>query len=297
MKLKIKLSQIVKFVASHEEAFSQAWKEFAGEEELDEETENFKKILPLFNEWLIFDFKLPSGMNAITEYYLKNPDRLSQDLLLELKQIIETQKFEMLEIINIKKGEWIEVYGVFSGNIYKIYDYLGSLSLPEKGSFFGRVAKIDNKWLLVGSDTFSLPVISTTRAKRMYLKQKISLTPKDIWRFWLTPKEPDRDLEFTMRMSAKDLENRREKLKSRFEQKKKKTNFKTDFKQVLDFIKNENYKDKFADFFKDLTKLGIPPKVILEEISLFNDLWNFFPHKSLKGKSPAEIYHNSSKNK
>lgn len=297
MKLKIKLSQVTKFTASNREVFSRAWKEFAGGEELNEGTENFEKIVPLFNEWVIFDFKLPSGMNAVTEYYLKNPDRLAEDLLFELKQIIETQRFEMLEIVEIKRGEWIEAYGIFSGKTYKIYDHLGSLTLPEKGSFFGRVAKIDDKWLLVGSDTFSLPVTSTPRAKRMYLRQKIGLSPKDIWRFWITPPKPDRDLEFTMEMSAKDLKDKREKLKFQFEQEKKKANFKADFKKVLDFINNENYKDNFADFFKDLIKLGIPQEIIFKKTDLFNDLWNFFPHQSLRGKSPAEIYRNSYKNK
>lgn len=129
--LKIKLRKIVKYANRREEILRRAATEFFEGTELYPGMENFDKISALFSEWLIFEFKLDSKINIISDYYFKNPDNLSKDLLEELKQIIDTQRFEMLELITLKRGEWLEAYGLYSGKTYKIYDRLGSLTAPN----------------------------------------------------------------------------------------------------------------------------------------------------------------------
>lgn len=47
---------------------------------------------------------------------------------------------------------------------------------------------------------------------------------------------------------------------------------------------------QFADFYKDLTSIGITEKMIVENTKFFQDFWNYFPHKILGGKCPAEKY-------
>lgn len=287
--LKVKLSKVISYAKSDPEIFRRAWREFIGEEEVYEGMENFDKITALFNEWYIFDFRQKSGMNFITEYFLKNPDNLSQELLGGLKQIIETQRFEALEIVKLKRGEWLKAYGLYSGKVYQIYDHLGSLSAPDQGTLFGRVAKIDDHWQLVGSDSVFLSWTNTPRAKKAYLKSGIKLTAREVLVFWL-PQKKSEDLEFSMRMTPKGLLDKRKELEKRFNELAGKNKLKVVFKDVLDFIYKENYQTNFCDFFVDLEKIGIPHQVIIEEMPFFNDLWNFFPHKLLKGKCPAEIY-------
>lgn len=294
--LKIKLSKVIDYAWRDREIFHQAWKEFIGKEEVNEGTENFDKIVALFNEWYIFDFKLASGMNFITEYYLKNPDGLSEELLGELKQIIETQLFEALELIEIKRGEWLKAYGLYSGKTYQINDYLGSLNVAGQGTFFGRVAKINDCWQLVGSDPVFLSWTNTPRARRAYLKSGVTLTAKNALVFWL-PQKKSEELEFSRQMTLCDLSNKRKELERHFDELVEKNKLKIVFKDVLDFIYKENYQTNFCDFFVDLEKVGIPNKVILEEMPFLNDLWNFFPHKLLEGKCPAEVYQKAYKKK
>ena len=120
---------------------------------------NSYQVQSIFNEWLIFEFKLPNGMNIATEYCLRNPDQLPKDQLKELEQIIKTQFYEMLEIEKVLPGEWVEAYGLYSGRTYRIFDHLLSLSAAKegKGCFPGRLAKLEGCWILVGADTFFLP--------------------------------------------------------------------------------------------------------------------------------------------
>ena len=77
-------------------------------------------------------------------------------------------------------------------------------------------------------------------------------------------------------------------MRARFKVLVKKYAIKIDFDRVAEFIYRENYQTNFADKFKDLMKLGIPEKTMVEQIKFFQDVWNFFPHKKLKGKCPAE---------
>ncbi len=59
--LKVKLGQVVEY-ASHNETFMQrAVKEFFGKTVIDLREDNIEIISGLFNEWLIFDFKISNG--------------------------------------------------------------------------------------------------------------------------------------------------------------------------------------------------------------------------------------------
>lgn len=62
------------------------------------------------------------------------------------------------------------------------------------------------------------------------------------------------------------------------------------FKTITDFVYEENYQPHFADYLTDLIKLGIPELMCIEHIDYFQEIWNYFPHKSLGGKCPHELY-------
>lgn len=62
------------------------------------------------------------------------------------------------------------------------------------------------------------------------------------------------------------------------------------FSTLVNFVYNESYEDHFADFYKDITAIGIPERMIVDNLSFFQDLWNFFPHKKLGGVCPAQRY-------
>ena len=91
-------------------------------------------------------------------------------------------------------------------------------------------------------------------------------------------------------MSKKELEKKRASLKEQFENLQKDDSLSVSFENIVSFVYNEHYKTNFADFFADLVKLGVPEKMVFSKTDLFNDIWNFFPHKLLNGKSPYEMY-------
>lgn len=287
--LKVRLGNVIKYANLHPHIFEDAVKQFFGEIP-GPHMEGFDRISGLFNEWLVFDYKLKSSTTFLKDYFLKNPDNLSEELLDELKQIIETQCFDMLEIQSIKRGEWIKAYGLYSGKMYHIYEHTGSLTAPSRGTFWGRVAKVNNQYLLVGSDPAFFPTTATPRLKKFYLENKPKqFSPKDVLPLLLPQKTKESGVD-KKQMTPKQLENKRKSLEKRFVLLQERGKFVTSFQKVCEFIYNENYKTNFADFFADLIKSGLPEKVVFSNPELFNDMWNYFPHKKLHGKSPYEMF-------
>lgn len=169
---------------------------------------------------------------------------------------------------------------------------MGSLSVPSKGSFWGRLAKVNNRWYLVGSNPLFFPITYTPRAKKMFSKQNKDqrLSAKDVLSF-LLPDESRKNEEIDMsQLTPKAIKNKRKKIEKKFNKLMKKHDLKIAFKQMIEFVYQENYKTNHADFYKDIAKLGIPEEIIIKNIQLFGDIWNYFPHKTLDGKSPAEKY-------
>ncbi len=288
--LQVKLSKVIGYATKHESMMRRAVEEFFGKKPIDPHMENIEAISGLFNEWLIFDFKVHSDTTFIADYYFRNPDSLPKEQLEELRQIIETQQFELLELQSIKKGEWLKVYGLHSGKNYTVYEYNGSLAAPEKGIFWGRIAKVHDKHILVGSDPIYFPITAAPRLKKIYLSTKPDhFSPKDVLSLVL-PQKARPSLNKKKQMSKKELEKKRASLKEQFEKLQRYDSLSVSFESIISFIYNENYKANFADFFADLVKLGIPERIIFSKTDLFNDIWNFFPHKLLNDKSPYEMY-------
>ncbi len=288
--LQIRLSKIVRYATQHESIMRKAVEEFFGKTAIDPHMENIEAISGLFNEWLIFDFKMPSGATFIVDYYFKNPDSLSKKLLEELQQIIETQHFEMFELQSVKRGEWLKVYGLHSGKNYTVYEHSGSLKALEKGTFWGRIAKVHDKYILVGSNPMYFPTTSTPRLKKKFLENKPDhFSPKDVLPLVLPQKIKPSVFE-KMQMTPYELEKKKGSLKERFEKIQKDNSLSVSFKDIVSFVYYEHYKTNFADFYADLVKLGVPEEIVFSKADLFNDIWNFFPHKSLNGKSPYDMY-------
>lgn len=288
--LKFQLHYVVDYAIMNKRVLEVAINEFFERTELDHQRDNIEAISSLFNEWLIFDFKLPSGQTYVTDYFSKNPDGFDNGLMDELKQIIETQHFDMFELQSLKRGEWMKVYGLLSGETYMVHERSGSQNAPFKGSFWGRVAKVNNQHLLVGSNPVFFPMTSTERSKKVYLEDKPDrLSPKDVLPFLLFRERSPSILD-RKQMTVDELAKRRKSIGKRFNDLKKKYDFNASFEELIDFTYNEAYESNFGDYIIDVIKLGVPEDIVFDSYSLFDDVWNFFPHKKLHGKSPYEMY-------
>ncbi len=287
--LNIKLGKIIEYATlisnaeESEKAFVQFFDKYTPN---DFEEKKQEQVIALFNEWLIFEFINNRKQRFIDLYYFNNPDNLSKQKIDELKQIIETEHFEFLEIGKIKRGYWFMAYGFITKKEYKIYDRMGSASLPTVGVLPGRIAKVNGKWYLVGCDTFVLPISYTKRAKKMMsfsANQKERISCKQLLDFYLPRKQTK------INYTVKEIKNKRKNIKKKYQKMVKKSDCIVDVKEVINLISNENYKNAFADWIEDLMNLGIPFNMLKKGNQLFQDLWNFFPHKSLNDLCPVEM--------
>lgn len=293
MVLKMKLGKVIGWVYKDMELVERAGEEFFAD--FDEDVEFDPLVEGLFNEWLIFEFVLPSSRTPIVEYYLLDPDGLSEEELAELRQIVETARFEFLEILETKKGEWIRVLGVFTGKEYKIDERLGSME-HDKGCLWGRVAKVNGRWVFVGSDPLFLPVVYSERMRRILRRSankesKKKMSAKDVLGFLVERTDNGEALNKIKQVgsSKKKVEAERKAVKKRFEVLKSRGGVRASFDEVVELIFNEDYGENHADFATDLVKLGVKEKVLIKEMGLFMRMWNCFSHKSLGGKSPVEM--------
>jgi len=287
--LKAQLGKIIKYAILDKRIMKQAFLGFFGNPPIDLPPESKEIIFSLFNEWLTYDFKLPSGASVIAEYYLKNPDNLSEELLDELKQIISTQIYDYFEIEKVNPGKWVEVWGLFSGKEYRVTEITFSIQIgKQKGSFYNRVAKVNGEYFFVGSNPFILPMTHTDRSRKYFssLEYKEKLSPKAPFEVLLNQNNQKNDPRLSI--TGNKIKIKRKSLEKKFQKLKVKYKLKIDFKALVDFVYNESYRNHFADFNKDILKVGMPEEMMFDNLEFFQDLWNYFPHKKLKGKSPAE---------
>lgn len=178
--LKVRLGKIVEYANKHDLVMQRAVVEFFGGTPDVSQLTNIDTISGLFNEWSIFDFKIPSGITFIVDYYLKNPNSLPKEQIKELEEIIKTQRFEMFEIKSLKRGKWLKVHGLYSDKDYTIHENKGSLEAPKKGTFWGRIAKVHGKYILVGSNPIYSPIISARHFKKFLKEKSNQYSPKEV---------------------------------------------------------------------------------------------------------------------
>jgi len=286
--MNFKLGKVVSYIIRSGTDIEKAAMEFFGKNIIYPDMPEFENISSLLNEWLIFDYKLASGTTIISDYYFKNPDNLPEYLMDELKQIIESSVYDLFEVEKTDPGMSVEVHGLFTGKKYKVHEKSLSLSLEDrKGCFFNRIAKVNGHYYFIGSNPAFLPMTYTDRSRKIFKSEnKETISPKLALPFLLPPKsKPQRII-----VTKKDIKIKRKKLQKQFEKLKEKYRISTSFDELKNFLFNENYKDHFADFYTDITGIGITHEMVLENTQFFEDFWNYFPHKKLGGKCPAEKY-------
>jgi len=285
--LKIRLGKVIDWVAGNPATVQKAAKEFFGTQK-NLPTEYQEQIVPLFNEWLIFDFVDAAGRALVEEYYLINPDGLGEELLDELHQIIETQFYGHFEVKKIKAGEWVEVWDVFGGRSYRVKEISLSKNLSgPKVSFFNRLAKVNGNYYFIGSNPVVFPMYYTERAREnlSFGGTTPALSPKDFFKILVS--KPRQKFSASL-YGHEAVEKKRVELEEEFTRLVKKYKVTAEFRDLVDFIYNESYASHFADSWVDIQKIGVPEEMVFGQIQFFQDLWNYFPHEKLGGKCPAE---------
>lgn len=286
--MNFKLGMVVAYIPRSGIDIRKAAGDFFGKHIIDPHVQDSEMISSLFNEWLVFDYKRPTGTTVITEYFLKNPDALSESLMDELRQIIQTSVYDLFEVERAEPGVSITVMGIFTGKRYTVSERSLSRQIGnQKGTFYNRVARIGDVYYFVGSNPAFYPMTYTERMKMMLQEEnKESITPKHAVELLLVPaRQP-------LRKNVTKAAIRRKRLSviKLFAQLKHTYGFSTSFETLADFLYQEDYRGHYADFYTDLENIGIGYNVVVENTRFFEDFWNYFPHKVLGDKCPAEKY-------
>lgn len=279
------LRKIIDFAMVRPDEVNRAYVEFFGTlpfEELKTEWEE------MFREWLIFDYFRENGVSFLTEYVLKNPDKLGTAEIDQLQQIAKTHFYSLFEIQEIKGGEWFILEDIYTEKTYKVYEKKGTLALKEVGTIPGRIAKVDNCWYLVEANSVYYPITYTQRFKKNLRKMKnADFSPKDTVEL-LRQKENESSV-FPPKVTPGQIKNKRKQLRIGYEKKVKQYQLKLTFEGLIKEI-NEEKGENVIDFWMGLIKKGLTEKFIFEEVGILEDVWNYFPHKSLHCLSPVEMY-------
>lgn len=282
--LKVKLGKAFAFLPQTNIDPNQALMDLLGDVDPTQLSIPEEILQGLSGEWLLFDYKPKNGGTLIKQYYFSDPDKLSTIELSELKQIIETQSLHLFQTYTSSQSPYVFLQSVFTGKKFKVYDSALSKSIDSlQGSFFGRIAKIGKIYYLVGGNPITFPIRHTQRSIKIFAKEKTP-TPslKDIVKSLTIPEHK--------KQKIVNLKQERKKLEKRFHRLVAKFQAKATFTEVVEFIYKEKYDHNFADFITDLMKIGIPEAMCIENIDLFQEMWNYFPHQQLGGKCPHELY-------
>lgn len=242
----------------------------------------------LFSEWLIYDFHEQDKSTFLAEYFLKNPDNLGQSELAQIEQVIQTNWYGGFQIGKRKKNYLFEVEHLFSGRKIIIYDKQGYSNLPDEGTIISRVALVDGRWYLVGANPLYLPQTYTLRMKRIMRKNAniIYSTPRDAWELLKihreqTPQPP--------KVTEKQIAKKREELRSIYQTAMKTIPKNMPFSKLIKMIYEENGIPPL-DVWSKIMKAGLSNKLFHDNIQLFSDIWNYFPHKIINDKCPVALF-------
>lgn len=274
---------VIDFAHTKPDSTRKAFLEFFGENLPEAETE--EQASPLFSEWLIFDFRQPSGVSFLTEYALKNPDTLHEETIKDFTDVIKTHSYGIFEIKSVKRPEWIELENILKGNKMKVYDKTSTPTIPERGILHARIGKVRGKWYFVGSNPTLTGVEFSPRMKKVLRESltDILFSPRDTWKMVSSPKNPP-----PPRVNPHIVREKREELEKSYSELKRKYTLKPEFEDIVRFVYEENNASPL-DVWKHMVNKGIPEDVFVSNTQIFEDVWNYFPHKILRGKSPVEL--------
>lgn len=283
--IKLPFHLVINFAHNREQEVQKAFQEFFLDTEVPTK-EQEKDALPLFYEWLIYDYRLPNGSSFIIEYLLKNPDHLDDKKLSQFQKVAESQWYGAFEIARVKRGEWLNLEHLLTGRKIKVYDQTSSATIPENGTLIGRVGKIDKRWYFVGSNPIYLPITYTARMREFLREtsQKFFLSAKDTLRLLAVKNIPP-----PPEISSEEIKKKRKFIRQKYQSLAEKHSLTLPFSQIVAEIYEEDNASPL-EIFNKLVKQGLPKGVLLGNLELFQDIWNYFPHKILKGKSPVETY-------
>lgn len=276
------LPKVIAFAQRQPALLDRALEEFFGKVPPPDKEKD--TALALFHEWLIFDYLQPSGLSFISEYYLTNPDKLSESKLAQFKTILESQKYGGFQILSRESNpHWWHLEHLFLGKKYRVYDPINT-ELPNKGTLIMRIGIVNHCYSFIGFVPLYVPSSYTAKAGADFKGRNLYQSPKEAWAILAK-----HDLPPPPKVSRKAVRQKQKQLKKQYQKLAAEQNLPISLAELTALINNESGGPPM-DFWQDLIKKGLPDEVFKKQWQLFEDLWNYFPHRILNNQSPVELY-------
>jgi len=156
-------------------------KEFYGKESGDNDE-------PLFNEWMMYDFRFSDGKGMLEKFYNENP----LEIPLYRREIYSTlteNYYGFFEVLEVRRFQGLSLKRLSDGKTFSVSEMSATMDLDIGDVFITRVAKITDHYELVGCDTKVIKSSQTKskKARDLFFKTTLSLkmeTPKDTINFF-----------------------------------------------------------------------------------------------------------------
>ncbi|MCL2403374.1 MAG: hypothetical protein FWC86_03990 [Coriobacteriia bacterium] len=157
------------FYEQHPEVVDRAGQEFFAYVQATQERIPKEKIEQLFNEWLVYDFRLKTGKTALETYIYRNPDELDEDKLKLMQQAGESSYVGHFWIKTVNaKTQTLVLEECGSDASFKVYDATASQSIQSNaGLVAARLIQLDGNWFFASDPVFFLPIPSSEDGERL----------------------------------------------------------------------------------------------------------------------------------
>jgi hypothetical protein len=278
------LSDWVSEQTAKDEAVMDAAARKFGLEKLLHTAEEPEKILGLFSEWLVFDYRqdIFNGRTGLQFFIEHNPLALVEQEFSAYKDMLDFE-VGLFEVKDIERGKGVTLASIASGKERFVHDVNASLSLRGTETVWTRIAPIDGLYHGVGSLFLVLPMRMMSGMREAIAGwKKNSFDAREAAKWASHPPEPERAHE-----PSSYEESRR-----RFVSALKKCGMEGFFslETFAEWVSNEGSHDPlFAARALDcLIPENTEFKATQEMMRYAGEFSNNIPRKTLGGKTPNE---------
>lgn len=245
-------------------------------------------VMGLFNEWLVYDFKMTNDRTLLEDFCHNNPLDLPKDELEGYRDLMENT-YGMYEILQVTWHEGMTFRDLQTEKEYWVKEKMGTEQARKGQIIFARVGKVAEHWEMIGSNGPVLPIKIGKGVRRYFSEAKDKFTPKKAYEIFYKKDGEEKD---PVRNAEKDPVKAGEAFQHALEEIKLDGFIRAE--TVKKWIENSDRKESPAHCLDLMYGLLDKEQNYDEEdinglIAAFNDFHNSIPQKQLGGKSPNEL--------
>ncbi|OGZ65345.1 MAG: hypothetical protein A3C50_01385 [Candidatus Staskawiczbacteria bacterium RIFCSPHIGHO2_02_FULL_43_16] len=183
-----KVGQYYRNAAEYQEEVLRGKKEFF-DLDSNESVDSLDTDIPLFNEWMMYDFRFSDGKNMFEKFYYENPLKIPSYRREIYKTLLENY-YGLFQVLEIRPFFGLTIKRLSDEKVFEVMEMSLTTQVGAEDVFIGRVAKVIDHYELVGADTKAVKMSQSNdeKLKKYYLEKVFPKTkmdtPKDAYIFF-----------------------------------------------------------------------------------------------------------------